>query len=83
MWNFHTEKEVKKQDNEEKLNNLSEKAIHRQNVRQIENKDKSTTWKGLRKSNLNGCTEVLIFIPQEDALRTSYVKFHIDKTVVK
>ena len=29
-------------------------------VTQIENKDKSSTWKWLMKSNLKGCTEALI-----------------------
>ena len=33
-----------------------------------------------RKSNLKGCTEALICSAQEQALRTNYVKFHIDKT---
>ena len=30
--------------------------------------------------NLKGCTEALICSAQEQALRTNYVKFHIDKT---
>ena len=34
--------------------------MYGQYVRQIEDKDKSNTWKWLRKSNLKGCTEVLI-----------------------
>ena len=32
------------------------------------------------KGNLKGCTEALICSAQEQALRTNYVKFHIDKT---
>ena len=51
-----------------------------QYVRQVEDKDKSNTWKWLRKNNLKGCTEALICSAQEQALRTSYVKIHIDKT---
>ena len=54
--------------------------MYGQYVRQIEDKDKSNTWKWLRKSNLKGCTEALICSAQEQALRTNYVKFHIDKT---
>ena len=54
--------------------------MYGQYVRQIEDKDKSSTWKWLRKSNLKGCTEALICSAQEQALRTNYVKFHIDKT---
>ena len=35
---------------------------------------------GNNKSNLKGCTEALIYSAQEQALRTNYVIFHIDKT---
>ena len=31
--------------------------MYGQYVRQIEDKDKSKTWKWLRRSNLKGCTE--------------------------
>ena len=48
--------------------------------RQIEDRDKSNPWKWLRKSNLKGCTETLICSAEEQALRTNYVNFHIDKT---
>ena len=54
--------------------------MYGQYIRQIEDKGKSNTWKWLRKSNLKGCTEALICSAQEQALRTNYVKFHIDKT---
>ena len=73
-------KEIKHQDNAEIINNWRGKAMYGQYVRQIEDKDKSSTWKWLRKSNLKGCTEALICSAQEQALRTNYVKFHIDKT---
>ena len=73
-------KEFKQQDNEERLNNWRGKAMYGQYVRKIEDKDKSNTWKWLRKSNLKGCTEAIICSAQEQALRTNYVKFHIDKT---
>ena len=33
-----------------------------------------------KENNLRGCTEALICSAQEQALRTNYVKFHIDKT---
>lgn len=29
---------------------------------------------------LKGCTEALVYSAQEQALRTNYIKFHIDKT---
>ena len=54
--------------------------MYGQYVRHIEDKDKSNTWKRLRKSNLKGCTEALICSAQEQALRTNYAKLHIDKT---
>ena len=54
--------------------------MHEQYLKQIQDKDKSNTWKGLRKNSLKGCTEALISSAQEQALRTNYVKFYIDKT---
>ena len=54
--------------------------MYGQYVRQTEDKNKSNTRKWPRKSNLKGCTEALICSAQEQALRTNYVKFHIDKT---
>ena len=51
-----------------------------QYVRQIEGKNKSNTWKWLRKSNLKGCIKTLACSAPEQTLRTNYVKFHIDKT---
>ena len=54
--------------------------MYGQYIEQIEDKDKSNIWKQLRKSNLKGYTEGLICSAQEQALRTNYVKFHIDKT---
>ena len=33
------------------------------------------------KGGLKGCTEALICSAQEQAVRTNYVKFHIDKTI--
>ena len=58
--NFTQPKEFKQRENEERLNNWRGKAMYRQYVRQTQNKDKNTTWKWLMKSNLEGCTEVLI-----------------------
>ena len=54
--------------------------MYGQYVRQIEDKDRSNTWKQLRKSNLKGCTKTLICSAQGQALRTNYVKFDTDKT---
>ena len=73
-------KEFKQQNNEERLNNWRGKVMNGQYVRQIEDKDKSNTWKWLMKIHLQGYTEVLICSAQEQPLRTNYVKFNIDKT---
>ena len=54
--------------------------MYGQYVREIEDKYKSNTWKWIRKSNLKGCIVALICSAQEQALRTNYVKFHINKT---
>ena len=70
----------KQHDNEKRLNNWRGKAVYGQYVRQIEDKDKSNTWKWLRKSNLKRCTEALISCAQEQSLTTNHVKFHKHKT---
>ena len=43
--------------------------------------DKDKTWERTWKSVLKVETEALIFAAQEQALRTNYVKFNIDKSV--
>ena len=43
--------------------------------------DKDRNWEWTRKSELKVETEALIFAAQEQALRTNYVKFNIDKSV--
>ena len=48
--NSTQQKEFKQQDSEERLNNWRGKGMYGQYVRQTENKDKSNTWKWLRKS---------------------------------
>ena len=42
--------------------------------------DWAKTWQCLRKRYLKGYTKALICSAQEQALRTNYIKFHIDKT---
>ena len=54
--------------------------MYGQNVRQIEDKGKSNTWNWLRKSNLKRRTNAFICSAHEQALKTNYMKFHIDKT---
>ena len=43
--------------------------------------DKDKTWEWTSKSDLKVETEALIFSAQEQALRTNYVKFNINKSV--
>ena len=54
--------------------------MHGQFVRELQGVDWDKTWQWLVKGDLKGCTEALICSAQEQALRTNYVKFHIDKT---
>ena len=44
------------------------------------NKDTINTWRWMRKSDLKGCTEILIRSVQEQSIRTNYIKYNIDKT---
>ena len=58
-----------------------EKAMHGQFVRELKGVDWGKTWQWLMKGDLKGCKEALICSAQEQALRTNYVKFHIDRTI--
>ena len=44
------------------------------------NKDTINTWRWMRKSDLKGCTKILIWSVQEQSIRTNYIKYNIDKT---
>ena len=55
--------------------------MYRQYVRDKMGVDWERTWQWLANGDLKGCTESLIFSAQEHALRTNYIKFHIDKTI--
>ena len=46
----------------------------------MEGKDKSYTWRWMRKSDLKGCTKALICSALEQSIRTNYIKCNIDKT---
>ena len=43
--------------------------------------DKNKMWRWLQKSDLKEETEALICAAQEQAIRTNYIKFNIDKTM--
>ena len=58
-----------------------EKRMHGQYAREMdESVDKDKTWGWLKNGGLKGCTESLICAAQDQALRTNYVKHHIDNT---
>ena len=68
--------------NNEKLNSWKEKRLHGQFVREMpEMTHVEESWSWLQKEDLKIQTEALIYAGQEQALRTNYVKYHIDKTV--
>ena len=77
------EKRVFKQERQNAtLNRWKEKKMHGQFLRDMpETVDKDKIWEWTRKSDLKIGTEALIFAAQEQALRTNYVKFNIDKSV--
>ena len=73
--------EYKKKRIEEKENSWKEKPMYGQFIRDMkEGVDKPGTWEWMRKADLKVGTEALICAAQEQALRTNYVKFRIDKT---
>ena len=49
-------------------------------VRGKEGIDWDRTWQWIAKGEVKGCTEALIHSAQEQALRTNYMRFHIDHT---
>ena len=54
--------------------------MHRQFVRDMEDKDKSNTLRCMSQCDLKGCTDALIFSAQELSIWTNYIKYNIDKT---
>ena len=69
--NEYNVNEVKETENEWK-----QKRTHRQYV----SVDWDRTLQWIAKGDLKGCTEALMCSAQEQALRTSYTRFHIDQT---
>ena len=43
--------------------------------------EKQKSWEWITKADLKATTEALILAAQEQAIRTNYVKFHIDRTI--
>ena len=73
--------EYKRNKNQGKEKEWKEKVMHGQYLRDKTGVDWERTWQWVTNGDLKGCTESLIFSAQEQALRTNYIKFHIDKTI--
>ena len=73
-------KEYKVNEVREMGNEWKQKRMYGQYVRGKEGNDWDRTWQWIAKGDLNGCTEALICSAQEQALRTNYTSFHIDRT---
>lgn len=64
------------------MNRWKEKKMYGQFLREMpETVDKEKILEWTRKSDLKVETKAIIFADQEQALRTNYVKFNIDKSV--
>ena len=72
-------KEFKKTKEEQRKNEWTAKRMYEQFARDMEDKDKSNTWRWMRKSDLKGCTKSLIST-KEHSVQTNYIKCNIDKT---
>ena len=76
-----TSGEFKKQREQGLKKKWNEKRMHGQCVREMPEKvDKNKTWQWLSRSDLKISTEALLCAAQEQAIRTNYVKYHIDRT---
>ena len=76
-----TSVEFKKQKAKELKEKWSEKRMHGQFIREtMEKVDKEKTWQWLSRGDLKVGTEALLCGTQEQAIRTNYVEYHIDKT---
>ena len=76
-----TSGEFRKQKAQELKQNCHEKKMYGQFIREMPKKvDKDKSWQWLSKSDLKIRTEAMLCAAQEQTVRTSYVKHHIDKT---
>ena len=73
--------EYKRNKNQGKEKEWEEKVMHGQYLRDKIGVDWERTWQWVTNGDLKGRTESPIFSVQEQALRTNYIKFHIDKTI--
>ena len=77
-----SKKGFKKSLNEKRVENWEEKLMYEQFIRDMpDGTDKEKSWLWLRKCDLKIPSKALIRSAQEQAIRTNYVKYHIDKSV--
>ena len=77
-----TKEKYKRSKTEEREQKWSNKKMYGQYCRETSDDiDKEKRWLWLKNSDLKAETEALICAAQEQALRTNYIKFNIDKTV--
>lgn len=66
----------------ENIQELKEKPLYEQFVREAEGQGSEETWTWLKEGKLKRETEALIVAAQDQAIRTNYVKANIDKSQV-
>ena len=76
-----TSAEFKKQKEKELKEKWSEKRMQKPFISETTDKvDKEKTWHWLSRGDLKIGTEALLCAAQEQAIRTNYIQYHIDKT---
>ena len=79
-----SKKYSKKSLNEKRVENWKEKQMYGRFIRDMpEDTDKERSWLWLRKWDLKIPSEALICSAQEQAVRTNYAKYRIDKSFVE
>ena len=72
--------EYKRFHSQKREDEWKQKIMHGQFLRDKEGVDWDRSWHWVAKGDMKGCTEALICSAQEQALRTNYTKFYIDKS---
>ena len=77
-----SKEDLMKRNTDKRVEKWHEKQMYGQFIRNKDaNINEECTWSWMMSSDLKSSTEALIFAAQEQAIRTKYVKFHIDKTI--
>ena len=73
-------KQFKKDQNKEKIKDLHNKKRHSQFFNKKEEYDWNKSWEWIKRGDLKGCIEDLVFSAQKQLLRTNQIKYHMDNT---